>query len=219
MMQAFQQFSNVATSRHLPTGKIFEMLSLPDTVDREEFIQKPHTIPYSGEEKTVIEMTTKELREVTKKMKEAEQRASTAEKSAKHWENVAKSTPVRVETKTVEVIPADYTDLKKQSVMAQQLNTEVVQLKRANEQMRQQYEEKLTNQHKRDAAKRDLQKYLSEHLRALTMNHDSAIFNFTEIQGDRDAHEMVSRFLHQKETIIKAQFAEWEQLTTLRAVK
>ncbi|MEC0253630.1 DUF3102 domain-containing protein [Paenibacillus lautus] len=42
-VQSYGQFADVTTSRHLPVGKIIEMLSLPSDIDRSDFVSQPHT--------------------------------------------------------------------------------------------------------------------------------------------------------------------------------
>ncbi|WP_311078155.1 DUF3102 domain-containing protein [Paenibacillus polymyxa] len=64
-IQAHEQFGSIEKlATNLSVSKIIEMVSLPESVDRMEFISQQHAIPSTGIKKTVSEMTVREIREV-----------------------------------------------------------------------------------------------------------------------------------------------------------
>lgn len=106
-VKVYEEFgSNVDTWQHIGFRALYEIATLPP--DQRE---KQHTIPSTGETKTVDEMTVRELREVKRALKEAEKRAEQAERYAEEKENEVerlKSRPkpeprVEVRTEYVEV--------------------------------------------------------------------------------------------------------------------
>ncbi|MCL6611361.1 MAG: DUF3102 domain-containing protein [Peptococcaceae bacterium] len=53
-IQVYTEFSNVGSIQHLGQRKLFEILSLPKEINKEQFLQQQHIIPSTGEQNLVI---------------------------------------------------------------------------------------------------------------------------------------------------------------------
>ncbi|HEQ3529115.1 TPA: DUF3102 domain-containing protein [Bacillus cereus] len=71
LMQVTMEFEgNTNALSHLGFTKLLQITQLPESVDKQRFIEEVHTIPTTGEEKTVKNMTTREFEAVKKALKE-----------------------------------------------------------------------------------------------------------------------------------------------------
>lgn len=84
LIQVTMEFEGNANAlSHLGFTKLLQVTQLPENVDKKQFIEGVHTIPTTGEEKTVEEMTTREFEAVKKALKEKEKQLQQAEEKAK----------------------------------------------------------------------------------------------------------------------------------------
>jgi len=161
----------------------------------------------------------KERLQETELERDAAQKAvdAYAEQTATLWkENKAlKSRKPEVVEKTVEVVPGDYQQVMEKN---QEMNTRIAQLSGEMDTIRREYDAKLRDVQDGDvkANKRELQRLLSEQLKALDWNHSSALFLFQRLNGNAEAARSDHSFMSEYQEAVKRQLSDWQNAITLQ---
>lgn len=218
MIQAYEQFGNRSTSSDLPTGKIFEMLSLPEIIDRSEFIEQSHVIPSTGESKTVDEMTVKELREVKKSLKAAEQSVADAEHRAKQSE-AARQLSIQQHSEQQEKLLSQIDELKRKKgrspeddARIQQLSKENVELTHALHKLQDELLERNSAMEKRSHDLRKMKESLNKTSAYIVVDLSAALMYFRSIYDQKEAIEVAQRFWAEMDETIAKKRVEWLEL-------
>lgn len=208
MIQAYEQFGNRTTSTVLETGKIFEMLSLPESIDRTEFIEQEHTVPSTGESKKVDDMTVKELREVKKALKEAEERARQAE-----MDRQAAVAQKFTLAKQIEELEKKKTMSLEDKEKLQKLTEENISLNRSIEQIREEYDAKVNKLENDRHAVRKLKESFKNILVTINFEHSQAEYYLLDLMGLKEAHEAIKNFVDRFDEEVLPRIEQWRRVT------
>lgn len=129
------EFGNYQTLGNLNPAKLYALLDVSSD-DRQSFIEEKHEV--GGEEKTIDEMTTRELQAAIKAKKEADEKIKQLENKLQNEmlkkdeiisELRGKSEEVTVIEKIVEKIPDDYEQIKKEKQNLAEQNKSLLEQK------------------------------------------------------------------------------------------
>jgi TolA-binding protein len=211
-ISAFDQFGDLPTSASLQASKIFEMLSLPDSVDRAEFIAEPHIIPSSGESKQVEDMTVKELREVKKALQESE--LANLQHTQQQEALLAQIEQLRLVKDSPETLQR-IAELEERVGREHQLAQDNIKLQRDMNKMERDFAEKITRNDKETQAYADLRKSLRSIINIVNMEQSNAIQQYRLVSGHKEANEAVQDFIKRFDPLVQELFKTWRGVTTL----
>lgn len=217
-ISAFDQFGELPMSASLQASKIFEMLSLPESVDRAAFIETPHIVPSNGESKTVEQMTVKETREVTKAVKELEKQLEQAELAKQQALSQQATLLAQIEQLKLVKDPESLkriAELEEQVNDSQQLNSENVVLSRKNQELSQQLQEKSTA----EKAIGKLRERCVDIMRSVAANHTAMMMELSNHQGHADTAKLIEDYGNRLSNFVHTALEDLKGLSQVKKTK
>lgn len=206
-IQASDEFKTDDVVR-IGSSKIFEMLSLPESVDRSEFIEQEHEIPSSGESKKPEDMTVKELREVKQALKDAELRARNAE--------TARQLAINQHSEQQDKLLAQIDELKKKKAPTasdkeelRRLTEENGALTQAIRTMQDEHLEKYSALENKQHDLRKMKEALSKTRAYVEVDLANALMHFGSISNQKEAIETAEHFWNELDETISKMRVKW----------